>query len=107
MDPQKLLSADLLTIFGLENAPEDSKSTFLTEATHLVLAKVAERIESELPPEKKAEFTSLFSASDHEEDQVRFLDAHVPDFEEIVVQETLLFKAMMQTVSEEAAEQKI
>lgn len=106
MDPQKLLSADLLTVFGLENATQETKDAFLTEATRLVLAKVAARIEDELPAEKKAEFTSLFSAPNSEEDQTRFLDAHVPDFEEMVVQETLLFKVMMQKISEDEAQQK-
>lgn len=104
MDPQKLLSADLITIFGMENAPQETKNAFLTKATHLVLAKVAARIEDELPAEKKSEFTALFSAQGQEEDQMRFLDAHIPNFEELVVQEALLFKAMMQKISEEVAE---
>lgn len=83
---------DIVKMIGLGDAPEETKQAFLERSKKIIMANVAGVIEKKLPNEKRLEFFRLFdgSASDHE--RTEFLRENVPNIDEIVFRESLLFK---------------
>lgn len=85
-------SFNLLSLFELEEVPDEQKDAFLTLATQAVLTAVVMHIEKKLPKEKCEEFHNLFAMNTSHEKKTVFLDTYVPDFKNIVVEEMERFK---------------
>lgn len=89
---QELLNLNIIDLFGLQNASEEEKKKFLEYATGLVLERVVAQIEKDLLEDKRKEFFELFKEGSPEEAKLAFLKENVPDLEEIVFEEILIFK---------------
>jgi len=89
---QELWELNLVKAFGLDSASEQEKKEFLDHTSQLVMQKVVERIEQELPEEKREEFLQVFEQPGVQEEKVAFIKQNVPNFEEILLEEMLAFK---------------
>ena len=91
-----ILQFDVLESFGLTNASEEEKDKALEHVTVIILGEVADRIEASLSEEKQEEFRALFrDPASSEEKRMKFLRDQVPDFEDMVLEETFRFKLEM------------
>lgn len=84
-----------LNIFGLapfHDLPFAEKEKLSRKFSEEILAEVAEEVLLELPEEKAQEFAELFGSPHSPIERAVFLNNHVPNFEEILVYETLAFK---------------
>ena len=95
MEFEEFFKANVIDLVGLSDAPEDVKQSFLQSASQTVLEAIVDRIDSELPESKKEEFYRIFRAGAKDEDMQAFLKANVPNFEEIVGEETGRVKAAL------------
>lgn len=95
MDAQTLLNTNIKDLLEWEAIPQEQQEAFLGHVVDLILARVARRIKDQLPEEEKAQYLALFSDSSlsSEEKRTEFLQAHVPNFGDLLLQEILLCKA--------------
>jgi hypothetical protein len=89
---RELLDLDLLELFGLKNAPAEEQEKFFDAASQAIFTRLVARIEETLSPEKKEEFYRLFETPASDEDKQTFFAQEIPDFEKILLEETLAFK---------------
>ena len=55
MEFEEFFKTNVIDLVGLSDAPEDVKRSFLERASQMVLEGIVDRIDSELPEEKKEE----------------------------------------------------
>lgn len=91
MDIPEGFNLDILKVFGLEKSPE-KWDEFFAGATEAIMLSVVRRVERELPEEKAEEFLRLFEGAATDEEKKTFLDAHVPRFKDIIVEEVARFQ---------------
>lgn len=101
MEFEEFFKANVIDLVGLSDAPEDVKQSFLKSASQMVLEGVVDRIDSELPEEKKEEFYRIFRTGAKDEDMQAFIKANISNFEEIVGEETGRVKAALVKAAEE------
>ncbi len=101
MEFEEFFKANVIDLVGLSDAPEDIKQSFLENASQMVLDGIVDRIDSELPEEKKEEFYRVFREGATNDDMQEFLKANVPNFEEIAGEETGRVKAALVKASQE------
>ena len=101
MDIDQFLKTNIVDLAGLSGAPEDVKRDFLAKASELVLTAIVDRIDSELDESKKEEFYRIFREGAKNEDMQAFLKANVPNFEEIVGEETGRVKVALVKAAQE------
>lgn len=87
-----LITANLLDAAGLSDASEEEKQEFFSKAASIVLARLVQRIEDQLPEDRRKEFFSVFSENRSDEERISFLRVHVPNFEQLFIDEALAFK---------------
>lgn len=87
-----IITINLLDAAGLSGASEEEKQEFFKKAASIVLARLIERIENQLVQDKREEFFSVFSENRSDEERLSFLRAHVPNFEQLFIDEALAFK---------------
>ncbi|MBI2055978.1 MAG: hypothetical protein HYT37_01200 [Candidatus Sungbacteria bacterium] len=92
MNIQQLFELNIFSLPGLQNMPFMEKEKLSRTFGEEILADVASSIASELSEEKAKEFADLFDTPHTPEERTAFIQANVPNFEEIVVRETLSFK---------------
>lgn len=95
MTLDEILNVDILDALGLSHASEGEKEKALDDAATFVLMHVIKRIRLELPMSKRDEFERILQPETSNEERIAFLNAHVPDFEDMVLEEMLRFKAAM------------
>ena len=101
MEFEEFFKANVIDLVGLSDAPEDVKRSFLADASQMVLEAIVDRIDSELPEEKKEEFYSVFRQGAKDEDMQSFIKANIPNFEEIAGEETGRVKDALVKASQE------
>ena len=101
MEFEEFFKTNVIDLVGLSDAPEDVKRSFLERASQMVLEGIVDRIDSELPEEKKEEFYRVFRQGAKNEDMQAFIKANVPNFEEIAGEETGRVKAALVKASQE------
>ena len=101
MEFEEFLKANIIDLVGLSDAPEDVKRSFLERASQMVLEGIVDRIDSELPEEKKEEFYRVFRQGAKDEDMQSFIKANIPNFEEIAGEETGRVKDALVKASQE------
>lgn len=101
MEFEEFFKANVIDLVGLSDASEDVKRSFLESASQMVLEGVVDRIDSELPESKKEEFYRVFRAGAKDEDMQAFIKANIPNFEEIVGEETGRVKAALVKAAQE------
>lgn len=92
MTLQQAFELNIFSLPELRDLPLGEKEKLTQKMSEEILASVAEEIASELPEDKAEEFVALFSAPRSPEERAAFLNTHVPNFEEILIRETLSFK---------------
>lgn len=85
---------NLLSLFGLDAAPDEDREKFLAEASEKVLEAVVARIEEKLPPEKREEFYRLFEQEPptSAEEKTAFFRENIPEFADLVLAEVERFR---------------
>jgi len=101
MEFEEFFKANVIDLVGLSDAPEDVKRSFLADASQMVLEAIVDRIDSELPEEKKEEFYRVFRQGAKDEDMQSFIKANIPNFEEIAGEETGRVKDALVKASQE------
>ena len=97
----ELFDLNLLEALGLERASESEKQEFTQKATQVVLESVVSRVTRDMPRETREKFYALFEEGVADDARWKFIDEHVPDFEEIMFEELLKFKAEGLEVAQE------
>ena len=99
----ELLKLDLFEALGITDATDEEKREFLDEGTTIIFARVAEIIKEELQEDANPEFERLFiHHTGTQEEKESFLKTHVPDFDKLVLTETMRFKIeLIQAAQEE------
>jgi len=85
------LNLDILKAFGIEKAPQEWEK-FLALAGEAILTSVVRRIKDHLPEEKQEEFFWLFETPSSDEEKAAFFKTYVPNFQELLLEETAHFK---------------
>lgn len=101
MEFEDFFKVNVIDLVGFSDAPEDVKQSFLQSASQTVLEAIVDRIDFELPEEKKEEFYRVFRTGAQNEDMQAFLKENVPNFEEIVGEETGRVKAALLKAAED------
>lgn len=101
MEFEEFFKANIIDLVGLSDAPEEVKQSFLQSASQTVLEAIIDRIDSELDESKKEEFYRIFRAGAKDEDMQAFIKANIPNFEEIVGEETGRVKAALVKAAQE------
>ena len=101
MTIDEFLKASIVDLVGLGSAPESVKRDFLAKASQMTLERIVGRIDGILPEAKKEEFYRVFGDGGSDEDMQKFIKENVPNFEEIVGEETARVKVDLVKAAEE------
>ena len=103
MDIQSLAQSNILKLLGFDEAPKEEQETLLRSITAMLLEDVVSRIKDELSVEAREQFFALFAdGPGSNEERLQFLKTHVPNLEEMILEETLTFKYAVQKLTEDA-----
>lgn len=72
----------------LQFAPEYMQDRINDKAMDVIFGRALERAEKSLPPERLAEYRNLFTSEHSNEEIVSFFVRHLPQFPQIVVEES-------------------
>ena len=98
----ELVQLNILHVFGADKLPKEKRTQILADMTQMLLERVALRISDALGSDKKDEFFRLFGGAPSSDDEKHaFLRAHVPDFNDIVMQGVTAFKYAAAKFAEE------
>lgn len=98
---EELLDLNLLEVLGLGNASEEQKREFTEKSTEVILERVVARVADAMSPDARAKFYALFKEGVSDDERWKFIDEHAPNFEEIMLEELLKFKAEALEIAEE------
>ena len=98
MNHETLLQSNIVDILGLSRATKEEREREVGRAADIILESVIDRIEDGLSADKRSEFEYAFRDGTTEEERQAFLDANVPNMEQIVLAETLRFKRVAQVM---------
>lgn len=98
---EELLDLNLLEAFGLENASEEQKREFTEKSTEVILERVVARVADAMTFDAREKFYALFEDGVSDDERWTFIDQYAPNFEEIMLEELLKFKAEALEVAEE------
>ena len=101
MTIDEFLKASIVDLVGLGSAPESVKRDFLVKASQMTLERIVEHVDGILPEAKKEEFYRVFGDGGSDEDMQKFIKENVPNFEEIVGEETARVKVDLVKAAEE------
>ena len=89
---EELSQTDIIDLAQMQQASAEDQQKFRDEAQEIVMAAVVARIAASLSDEKREEYFRIFSSNPTNNEKVDFLTSEVPNFEEILIDETLIFK---------------
>lgn len=92
-DAQTALGADIVELFGLQDAPPDEQEKFLDAASEAILAEAMRKVATALPGDKREEFYSLFEKPATDEEKTAFFKQYIPNFKDIFLEEIIRFKS--------------
>src|SRR3989344_555544 len=101
MTIDEFLKTSVVDLVGLESAPESVKRECLVKASQMTLERIVGRIDGILPEAKKEEFYRVFGDEGNDDDMQKFIKENVPNFEEIVGEETARVKVDLVKAAEE------
>lgn len=100
MTIDEFLKANIVDLVGLGSAPESVKREFLSKASEMTLERVVSRVDKILPEAEKEEFYRVFGDEGSDDDMQKFIKENVPNFEEIVGEETARVKVELVKAAE-------
>lgn len=88
-----ILSQDLLKELGLENLPEDKKTSLLLDIGRIIQQNIILRVLEELKEEDKDDFEKLLAEKINDQDAIlAFLQSRISNLDVIVQEEIESFK---------------
>jgi hypothetical protein len=93
---EEILNTDLVVALGLETLSDEDKLLLAEQMTSTVQKAVTLNLLNSLTPEKKAQLDQLLEENDADKINA-FLADEVPDFANMVQEETIKFKRAMLT----------
>lgn len=98
-DLNNIFNINLLEIFGLSDISEEDRKRFFDDISGWVMSRVISGIKKELSEAQQAEFMRLFEQDASEDARTTFLETYVPDMEERILREALIFKSEMKRIA--------
>lgn len=92
MNLEKIAQSNLIDTLKLKDAPQEVRQEAVDEALEIIFESVVDRIKAEFSNEVMTQYMRVFEEENSEEKRVEFLKTHVPNFEEIVAEETFRYK---------------
>ena len=92
MNLEEVLKIDLWKILDLTDAPAEDQTEFIREAAQRIMIRITKRIEQNLASEQQKRFMELFDNPAPQEERITFLAEHVPNFADVLIEETIKFK---------------
>ena len=96
MNLEKIAQSNLIDTLQLKNAPQEARQEAVDDALEVIFESVADRVKAELSEEALIEYEHVFDEGNSEEERVAFIKKHIPNFEEIVAEETFRYKYLME-----------
>ena len=81
------ISQNLITLLGLEHAPNEEQAAALDTASEAVIMALLQRIEERLTDAEREEFYRLLETDTTDEEKAAFFSAHAPDAKDILIEE--------------------
>lgn len=101
MTLQEVFELNIFSIPPFHDLPFAKKEKLGAHMSAEILEHVAEEIAKSLPKEKVKEFVLLFHSPASSDARANFINKNIPDFEEILVRETLVYKEDFKKFMEE------
>ena len=99
MNFEKLAQSNILETLKLIDAPKEAQQEAVDDAMDIILTSAMDRIQDELSDEAHIEFERVFGGQNTEEERTAFLKKHVPNLEEILIQESLRYKYLAEIIT--------
>ena len=96
MNLEKIAQSNLMDTLKLKDAPQEARQEAVDDALEVIFESVADRMKAELSDEALIEYEHVFDEGSSEEERVAFIKKHIPNFEEIVAEETFRYKYLME-----------
>ena len=104
MNFEKLAQSNILETLKLTDAPKKAQDEAVEDAMEIIMESATDRIKDGLSDEALEEFERVFSGDHTESERDAFLKKHVPDFEEILVEESLRYKYLTEIIASSSHE---
>ena len=105
MNFEKLAQSNIVETLGIADAPEEERKEVIEDATDVIMQSVMDRVMDGLTDEEWLDFERVFGEDASEEERAAFLEKHVPNLEEMLVQETLRYKALAEVMASASREE--
>lgn len=92
MNLEKIAQSNLIDTLQLKDTPSNVRQKAVDEAVEIIFESVADRIKAGFSDEEMIQYEHTFHEGSPEQERVEFLQTHVPNFEEIVAEETFRYK---------------
>lgn len=92
MNLEKISQSNLIDTLQLKDAPQKVRQEAVDDALEIIFESVADRVKAGFSDKVMAQYIHVFEQDNPEEKHVEFLKKHVPNFEEIVAEETFRYK---------------
>lgn len=96
LNDDDMFALDLIVALGMEAEPDEEKAAFLGEVTKTLQKALFLRIHQSLDETKKQEFSQALETGDITT-MNSFLEANVPNYEDLVREETVKLKRALLT----------
>lgn len=100
MTLEETFNFNIFSLPGLRDLPYGEKEKFAKQCAADILEDTVEEIVETLPDNQAEEFITLFTEQYPPEARANFLNNYVPNFEQILVQKTLLLKEDLKDFSQ-------
>lgn len=94
-----LAQSNIINTLNLADAPKEIQREAIDEAMEIIFDSVTDRMKAELSGEALAQYEQVFRDQGSEEERTAFIKKYVPHFDEIVREETLRYKYLMEIMN--------
>lgn len=104
MNLEKLAQSNILQTLRLDKLEEEVQKEAMGDAAEIILQSVVDEIEGTLPAEVRDEFGRVFD-EENEEERKAFIKKYVPNFQNLLVVETLRYKYLTELIVSQEEEE--
>lgn len=94
MDPQQILSSNIIEELGIESLPDDKKAVLVASMIDLIQKRIVVRLIEGLSEDDLGKFADIVETKDPEA-LAQFANSHGKNLEEITKEETIKLKSEM------------